>query len=178
MAETTFLARPYARAVFELAQAGNALGKWSEQLMFLAAAAHTPEMQAIIESPRLSKEQQLDLFKKACDGNVDAQGQNLLTVLVENDRLELLPEIAAIYEHMKNEAEGSVEATLISALPLDDAQQAAVVKALKARLGREVRLVCEVDESLMGGAVIHAGDLVIDGSVKGRLEKMRTALGH
>lgn len=178
MSEITTAARPYARAVFETAQQKGDLGAWSKQLAFMAAVAHNAEMRAVLDSPRLTKEQRADLFNQVCKGQVSEGGKNLVRLLAENDRLAALPEIAALYELHRAEAEGSVEALVTSAFALTDAQQAALSASLKKRLGRDVRLVCETDEALLGGAVIRVGDMVIDGSIRGRLERIATSLSR
>jgi F-type H+-transporting ATPase subunit delta len=178
MSETTTVARPYARAVFELAQAAGALPAWSEQLQLLGAVALDPQVSDLIESPKLTRQQRAETIARIAEGRIDAAAKNLLSLLAENDRLAALPDIAALYELFRAEAEGSVEARVTSAFPLDQKEQDAIATGLKRRLGREVRLVCDTDESLLGGALIHVGDLVIDGTVRGRLERMSATLGR
>lgn len=178
MSELTTLARPYAKAVFEVAREAGDLARWSDQLGFMAAVVHDPTMKAFLDSPKLTREAAAETVIGVCEGRIDDQGKNFVRLLAENGRLTLLPEIAAIYEVMRAEAEGKVEARVISAQPVSDAQKSAIAQSLAKRLGREVELVCEVDESLIGGAVIRAGDLVIDGSVRGRLERMAANLSR
>lgn len=174
MAELSTLARPYAEAVFRLAKEKNALGEWSGRLATLAAIVSDAQMQAVIADPNTSAARAAELIGSIAD--TGEGGKSLLKVLAANDRLSLLPEIAAQYEVLKDEAEGVLEATIVSALEMNDAQKADVVAALKAKFGRDVQATVEVDESLIGGAVITVGDQVIDGSVKGRLQKMAAAL--
>ncbi len=174
MAELSTLARPYAEAVFRLAKEKSALAGWSERLATLAAIVSDPQMQAVIADPNTSAARAAELI--GAIAGADEAGQNLLAVLAGNDRLTLLPEIAAQYEVLKAEAEGVLEATIVSAQTMSDAQKAELMAALKARFGRDVEATVQVDESLIGGAVITVGDQVIDGSVKGRLQKMAAAL--
>ena len=174
MAELSTLARPYAEAVFRLAQEKNALGEWSGRLATLAAIVSDGQMQAVIADPNTSAARAAELIGSIAD--TGEAGKSLLAVLAANDRLTLLPEIATQYEVLKAEAEGVLEATIVSALEMSDAQKADVMSALKAKFGRDVQATVEVDASLIGGAVITVGDQVIDGSVKGRLQKMAAAL--
>ncbi|MDD3518056.1 MAG: F0F1 ATP synthase subunit delta [Chromatiales bacterium] len=172
MSELITAARPYARAAFEVARDGGNLDAWSAQLAFMAVVASDPAMCALLDNPRLTQERTAEMFAEVCAGNVDRQGGNFIRLLAENDRLSLLPHIALLFEEMRAREQGKVEASVVSAQPLAQAQLDAIVARLKARFGREVELVCETDEGLIGGAVIRAGDLVIDGSVRGRLEKL------
>ena len=176
MAEKTTIARPYAEAVFKLAQQQGQLKEWSDRLQLCAAIASNPEMSALIGNPKISNRQMADLFGELCGDRLDERGKNFIATLIENDRLGLLPEIAGLYEQARADAEGVVSAEVVSALPLSDAQQKKIAASLKKRLGRDVALECSVDESLLGGAVIRAGDLVIDGSARGQVERLSNAL--
>ena len=178
MSELSTLARPYASAVFELAKEQKDFDRWSNMLAFMAAVAHDGEMRRVLDSPRLSEEQAAEMFIAVCEERIDDDGRNFVRLLAENRRLQLLPEITARYEFMRHEAEGKIDAEVVSAQELDKAKLEAIAKALKARLGREVNLTAHIDEGLLGGAVIRAGDLVIDGSIQGRLNKLSTALSH
>jgi len=178
MAEKQTLARPYAEAVFELAKGQNRLKNWSDMLGFIAAVAADERMMRIAGDPRVDRAGFLDLFLGVCEQRVDEQGANFVRLLVDNRRLALLPEIVAQYEALKAEAEARVEATVISAFPLEAAQLGSLGAALKRRLGREVNLTAQVDQALLGGVVIRAGDLVIDGSVRGRLADLASHLSH
>ncbi|MEM7207765.1 MAG: F0F1 ATP synthase subunit delta [Pseudomonadota bacterium] len=177
MSDLTTAARPYARAVFEMARDSGDYAAWSAQLALLAGVATDAEMAARLDAPALSNEQRADMIIKVCGEHVTPGGCNLLNVIAENGRLSLLVEIAALYETYRSEAEGVTEATVVSAQALDEEQKASIVAALSKRLGGEVTLNCETDASLMGGAIVRAGDLVIDGTVKGRLERMAQQLG-
>lgn len=176
MSELTTAARPYARAAFELAQENKAFDKWSEMLEFMAAVAHDPNMIAVLDSPRVTSEQGAELLISVCEERIDQQGKNFIKLLAENDRFVLLPEVAALYEFYRAEAEGKVDAEVVSAQEVSEGQLAAIAKALKTRLGRDINLTSRIDEKLLGGAVIYAGDLVIDGSVRGKLDKLSTVL--
>ncbi len=178
MSEITTTARPYAKAVFEMAQAKGDYERWSNQLAFLAAVAEDDAMAERLDNPRLTRESLAELVCAIGEGQLDEDGRNLVRLLAENRRLRLLPAIAPLYEELRNEAEGTIGARVTAAQPVSDAQQKAIADALKKRLGRDVELECDVDEALIGGAVIRAGDQVIDGSVTGRLQQMASTLRH
>ncbi|MEK6749536.1 MAG: F0F1 ATP synthase subunit delta [Pseudomonadota bacterium] len=176
MAENTTLARPYAWAVFELAQAAKKLQPWSETLDFAAAVAIDPQVARLIGNPRTTKAKLIELFTAVC--KLDAQGVNLIKVLVENRRLGVLPEIAEIYAQLRAEAERTVIAEVVTAFALDAAQEKSLVATLKQKLNREVSLQSRVDPELMGGAIIRVGDRVIDGSLSGRLNQLANELAR
>ncbi len=178
MSELSTVARPYASAAFELAKEQKDFDRWSKMLAFMAAVAHDGEMRRVLDSPRLSEEQAAEMFTAVCEEQIDDDGRNFVRLLAENRRLPLLPEITALYEFMRREAEGKIDAEVVSAQELDKTKLDAIAKALKVRLGREVNLTARTDEALLGGAIIRAGDLVIDGSIRGRLNKLSTALSH
>lgn len=178
MAETTTIARPYAQAAFELARAENALPRWSEMLTFVAAVVKDSRVAALLNSPRVSRAQLADLVISVAGERLNAQGGNFIRLLAENRRLDVLAEIAALYQALRAAAEGVLEAEMIAAQPVSDAQRAQVIAALKARLQRDVHLAVRTDASLLGGAIIRAGDLVIDGSARGKLAKLAAALNH
>lgn len=178
MSELTTAARPYARAAFDVAKANSEQQKWTEMLTFMAAVAHDPTMRAVLDSPRLSQQQAADLFISVCEEQINARGKNFIKLLAENDRLTLLPEIAALYQHYRADAEGTVDAEVISASDINESQLNNIAASLTQRLGKKVRLTSRIDETLIGGAIVRAGDLVIDGSVRGRLNKLSTALTH
>jgi F-type H+-transporting ATPase subunit delta len=173
----TTVARPYAEAVFELARETGRLAEWSETLQFLADAMREPELAAFVTDPKLTAAQRAEVMLDVGKGRLDAEGQNLVKTLVENDRLVVLPEIAALYETRKREAEGQTKVVVSSALPLDAAVLDELAAALKAKLGQQVEITTEEDPSLIGGVLIRAGDTVIDGSVRGRLYQLANELG-
>ena len=172
------LARPYARAVFELASGNGQLKEWSDRLAIMAAVVSNDTMKTLLSNPRLSKNEAGALVIRACGEDIGDDAVNLLNMLAENDRLSQLPMISALYNRFRDEAEGTVEAEVISAMPLSETQKSAIADALKQRLGRDVQLNCSVNEDLVGGAVIRAGDLVIDGSAVEHLRQLSSALVH
>lgn len=178
MSELSTAARPYAKAVFELARDNNQLPEWSEKLAFLAIVARDPTMRALLDSPTLTTEQAAQLIVDIAGDTLDTAGQNLIRLLAENKRLVVLPQIADQFEQYKREAEGKIETEVVSAAPLSEAQKNEIAQALGTRLGREISLVCTIDEELIGGAVVRAGDLVIDGSIRGRLASLANALSR
>lgn len=178
MSELTTAARPYAKAVFEMAQEVGKLSEWSAQLAAMSAVVTAEGSSALLSHPRMTKEQKADILAEIAGDAIDDSGRNLLKVLAENDRFALLPEMSAIFEQLKAEAEGAVEAEVVSAQELTDDQQQTLAAALQKRLGREVKLTTRVDSALMGGAIIRAGDLVIDGSIQSRLKEMKAALAR
>jgi F-type H+-transporting ATPase subunit delta len=178
MAETITVARPYAQAAFMYATEQQALREWSGMLGLLAGVASDASMASLIESPELTETQLADLIVDICGDRLNAKGANFVRVLAANRRLELLPEIAALFEIQRQEAEGTIKAELVSAYPATDEQQARIVESLRKRLGKEIELSCSTDAGLLGGAIIRAGDLVIDGSVRGKLERLGSALSH
>ena len=177
MAETTTVARPYARAAFEYASARKGgLKKWSGMLQLAASVSNDSAIRALLASPDHSAEEKADLFLAVCGNDCTKAGENFIRLLAENHRLGLLPEITRVFEELRAEEEKTVEAEMVSSFPVDDAQRDAIAAALSKRLNRDVVLNCKVDESLLGGAIIRAGDLVIDGSAQGKLAKLATAL--
>ena len=182
MADHSTIARPYAKALFDLASAGGKLGSWSEALNAAAAVLADPSAKRVLASPTLDEAKRADFIRamsvglKGADVLETAHGRALLALLAENGRLTMLPEIAAQFDALKAEAENKVKVTFTSATAADPKVVAQVTQALKVRLGREVELTLEVDASLIGGAIIRAEDMVIDGSVRARLEKLAHAL--
>jgi len=176
MAEKSTIARPYAEAVFQLAQSSGQLKEWSGILQTIAIIAADAEMQRIFGNTSVTKSQVADLVMDVAGKALTEQGSNLVKLLAENRRLNVMTEIAEQFEALKAEAEKTVEAEVVAASEVSQAQQAEIAAKLKARLGCEVSLKCSVDESLMGGAIIKAGDLVIDGSVSGQLNKLSVEL--
>ncbi len=172
MADLSNIARPYAQAVFELAQAAGDLAGWGDQLDLLGTIAADETMEQLLENPAFSGEQQVALITDICGDKLSADGANLVKLLVRNDRVSALPAIASLYAEKRAEAEKVVEAKVVTATAIDDGQQQSFAQALERKLGRSVKLEFSVDEDLIGGAVIRAGDWVIDGSVKAQLEQL------
>ncbi len=176
MAEISTIARPYAEAVFEIAQADGKLKQWSEMLQTIALITADPDMQALIGNTSVDKARLAELILDIAGEVMDEKGRNLVRLLAENRRLGAVEEIAAQFETLKAEAEQTIEAEIVAAKKVSPKLQKKIADSLKARLGRDVSLKCTVDESLMGGAVIKAGDMVIDGSVSAQLEKLSVEL--
>ncbi len=171
----TTLARPYARAAFESARAANALAAWAEKLEFAAIVAAHDQVRAVIGDPRLSAEQLLALFLPQGEAP-DSTFAGFLSMLAANRRLPLLPEIAELFAEFKREHDKVLRVTVRAAVALDTAQADGLKAALKRRFGRDIEMHAVVDPSVVGGAVIDAGDVVIDGSVRGRLARLTQAL--
>ena len=178
MAEFTTSARPYARAVYALATESAAVNSWSDALSLLAAVAADANMQELLDKPQLSKEQKGELMLKVVSDKLSQQQQNLVRLMAENGRLRALPEVASQFETYRAEAEGKVEAEVISAFTLTGEQEQAITATLKSKLGRDVSITTSTDESLIGGVIIKAGDTIIDGSMKSRLESLAITLGR
>jgi F-type H+-transporting ATPase subunit delta len=176
MAELTTLARPYAKAAFEVALFAESLQTWSTMLGEVAAVTAADNVIAVLSSPSLTGEQQAKIVTDLCGDEINAQMQNFIVILAENKRLGLLPEIIELFEILKANQEKTVDVDVLTAFPLADSTEQSIAKALKARLQREVNIQSEVDKSLLGGMVIRAGDLVIDGSVRGKLSKLAEAM--
>jgi F-type H+-transporting ATPase subunit delta len=176
MADKSTLARPYARAVFELARESGDYEKWSQRLAIGAAALANEQVRKLLDDPHRTPAKQVELLLDLCGEPSAPDLGNLFRTLADNGRLGVLPEIAAAYETLRDEAEGRIEVEVRSAEPLNEATRAALKRALERRLARSVELENVIDPGVIGGAVIRAGDLVIDGSVHGRLEGLATAL--
>ncbi len=178
MAEKTTIARPYAQAIFELAKQQKDLPKWSDMLALTVAVVTDPQVTGLIGNPRVKKSQLVSLVLDVCGANLTDEAKNVIRVLVENSRLKVLPEIAALYDLYRAEEESTVRAEVISAFPLSKDQETSIATALQKRLGKQVTVTSRIDASIMGGAIIRAGDMVIDGSVTGQLEKLGSALAR
>jgi F-type H+-transporting ATPase subunit delta len=176
MAEKNTIARPYAEAAFEIAHATGALKPWSEMLQALARVAADPDMEKLIDNPEVEDAVVVGLFTELCGPVLTDKGADFVRVLAENERLGVLPEIAALFDLRRAEAEKTIEAVVTSAFPLSDARLQEIASALAKRLGREVTLKTNVDESMIGGAVVRAGDVVIDASVTSQLQKLATRM--
>jgi F-type H+-transporting ATPase subunit delta len=185
MADKNTIARPYAQAVFDLAHEGNSLESWNDALAMAAALLADGQVAKFLSTPKMSDAQRLEFLtglvasaggKDSILGGGSRQGANFLKLLLEYDRIAVLPEIAAHFAALKARIENTVDVTITSAAPLSAGQQQIIVNALRERLGSNVKLATEVNEKLIGGAVIRAGDVVIDGSLRSRLESLTNAL--
>jgi F-type H+-transporting ATPase subunit delta len=175
MADMTTIARPYAKAAFDFAVERDQLDQWDQMLSFAAEVANNEQIHELLTSS-LSADKMADLFVSICGDQVDEFGQNLIKVMAENGRLEALPDVCAEFLLLKQEHEKEITVEVTSATDLSDQQKADISSKLEARLERKVQLNCSVDEALLGGVIIRAGDLVIDNSARGRLSRLSDAL--
>ena len=170
MPDKSTIARPYAKAAF--AAAGGRLSEWSGALRRAAAVVADARVAALLGNPRVTPEQLAQFICSIADPQLDEPGRNFIRVLADNHRLACLPEVAARFDQLKAEAEGTIDVEVTSAAPLTEAQRRSLASALERRLRRTVRLRCVLDPALIGGASVRAGDLVIDGSLRSRLERI------
>jgi F-type H+-transporting ATPase subunit delta len=176
MAEQRTIARPYAEAVYRLADASSKFADWSDMLANLAKVAADPSIRAAIKDPNLSSAKIAGMFLSVLAGSLSGEGENLVRVLAENGRLEVLPEIATQFETLKNEREGTLEAEIVSAFPMDPGQLQDLVARLEAKTGKHIKPHVSVDAGLIAGVRIVIGDKVIDGSARAQLATLETAL--
>jgi F-type H+-transporting ATPase subunit delta len=176
MADKTTIARPYAKAAFAEARADSMLAAWSSALHAAAAVMDDPHVHSLLGDPHVTPEQLAQLVLDIAGAGLGEHGRNFVRTLAETRRLDCLEQIAALFDAYKDEAEGIADVTVTSAVPLDERQRQTLTVALTRRLKREVRLHCATDPELLGGAVLHSGDLVIDGSVRGRLTRIANEL--
>ena len=185
MSQALTLARPYARAAYAIARDHRAAAQWSDALGFAARIAAEPRVQSLLGHPQLERSDAVALLSPPAAGNAGAPDLfsndlfgNFLAMLADNRRLPLLPEIAGLFEQLRADAERIVKARITSAAALPVAEVDSIKAALKRRFGRDVELETAIDESLIGGAVIDAGDVVIDGSLKSKLSRLQSALAQ
>ena len=176
MAEIATLARPYANAVFDIAKAEKHLEGWSRQLGFAAAAAADPTVKEVIDAPSVTNDDKAKKIVQVCGDELSQMGRKFVQVLARNKRLQLLPEISAQFEALRALEEKSLDVEIISAYELSEQEQTRLADVLSRRFEREIQMTSRVDTTLVGGVVIRAGDTVIDGSVKGKLEKLAESL--
>jgi F-type H+-transporting ATPase subunit delta len=176
MAELITIARPYAQAAFALAAENNALPAWAEMLKLASAVVSDPKVHTALDNPRLSAGDKEALFLSICGDKLNAEGRNFVRVLVQSDRIGLLPEIRQIFDSLKDDADGVARAHISSAFPVTDSELAALKAALERRFGKRIEATVDVEPELIGGATIVVGDTVIDGSVRGELQAMATHL--
>jgi F-type H+-transporting ATPase subunit delta len=176
MAELATIARPYAEAVFRLAKQANALAAWSDALNLIATVYRDPQMQAAVANPKVTPSEIERLMLAICGERIDGVARNLIQLLVHNRRLSLLTEIRALFEQLKLEDEGKLDAKISSAFPMEDTQRNHVVNLLSSRFKRKINATVIVDSNLIGGIKVEVGDKIWDASVRGRLQNMAAAL--
>jgi F-type H+-transporting ATPase subunit delta len=176
MAELTTIARPYAEAAFRLARDHDALPAWLDVLRLVGAIVADSRMAVALDNPKLTAENKEALVIAVCGDKLDSLARNFIRVLIGSDRLGVLPQIVALFEDLKNDAEGVAEATIESAFTLTDAQVAELKAALEKRFGKRIEATVTVDAALIGGARVTVGDMVLDGSVQAQLQAMATQL--
>lgn len=176
MADHASTARPYAKALFELAQESGSYQAWLAGLAQLAAVAADDSFGNLVNDPRVDRTQIAELLIDISKDALPEGGENFVHLLVQNDRLEALTDIEQQFSELVAKAQSSVNAEVLTAIALSDTQKSALEAALEKRLGLKVSLEETIDPSLLGGAIVKAGDLVIDGSARGRIEKLTTAL--
>ena len=176
MADLATLARPYANAAFDVARGSAQLSVWARFLGLMAAATAEPKLHTLIGSPSVKATRKAEIISGLCGDDVTDVVSRFVRVLAENKRLALLPNIFAQFEALRAQEEKSLDVEVVSAFEMSDAEMQALTVALKTRFDRDVRLESSVDASLLGGAIIRAGDTVIDGSIRGKMKKMTETL--
>lgn len=174
MSDLTTIARPYAKAAFEFSVEKDAVDQWSEMLSFAAEVARNEGVVSLLNKA-LAADQLAEIFVSIC-AEFDENGKNFLKVLAENGRLKALPEICEEFSILKKELDNQVDVSVVSASTLTETQLAEISKKLEQRLDRKVKLNCSVDETLLSGVIIRAGDLIIDNSTRGSLNRLSDAL--
>ena len=173
MSEPITLARPYAKAAFEFAKSESVVDQWAKDLLVAAGMAHDDQILNFFSRPDVRDDELVNLV---CGDDASESYQNFVRLLVQNDRLSLLPEVAELFQYYLERDSQSLTVDVYSAVPLSDAQKQNMTAALSKRTGKEISLQTHIDESLMGGARIHCGDLVIDGTLRGKVERMKSEL--
>ena len=178
MSSLTTLARPYAKAAFALAESEQALARWEEMLTLASEIATDETMSELLSSPHIGSAEAARLITESAGSSFDGRFGDFLRVLGTNDRLALLPEITRLFRRLREKAEKRLRVRVVSAVPLDEEQSARMREALAKRFDCEIELENEIDEAVIGGAVVYAGDEVIDGSLRGRLQQLAGSLAH
>lgn len=176
MAELITLARPYAKAAFEFARQAKDLAGWEQALQTAAAISGYPGVESLFDSPNYTSEDKADTFVEICGDAINQRQSNFIQVLAEHKRLALLPQVLELFVLYKANHEKTVDVEIYSAFAISSELEQKLVDSLKAKLDRKIELRTEVDSTLIGGALIRAGDMVIDGSARGRLAKLSEAM--
>lgn len=175
MAELATIARPYAEALYRVAKSGN-LAQWSDLVSEMAQVASLPDVQQFVNNPKLTNQQVSETFVSLLKSSVTPEAKNFIGMLVENGRLNLLPEIGRQFHALKNADAGAADAEIVSAFEMTQAQVADLVATLERKFGRKLNPTVKIDSSLIGGVRVLVGDEVLDTSVRAKLQKMHTAL--
>ena len=175
MSEFITVARPYAKAAFDFAVEHQSVDRWQDMLTFAAEVTKNEQMAELL-SGALAPETLAESFIAVCGEQLDENGQNLIRVMAENGRLNALPDVLEQFIHLRAVSEATAEVDVISAAALSEQQLAKISAAMEKRLSRKVKLNCKIDKSVMAGVIIRSGDMVIDGSVRGRLERLADVL--
>lgn len=178
MSSMATLARPYAKAAFELARDEQALSRWDDMLTLAGEMAAEESMAVLLESPHISSEEVVRIFTDTAGEVFDGRFRDFLSVLGGNGRLPLLPQISSLFSQLREEAEKRMSVKVVSAVPLDEDQTRRLKDALSRRMECEIELDNEIDIDVIGGAVVYAGDQVIDGSLRGKLEKLSVSIAN
>ena len=176
MSELATLARPYAAAVFKRAKETHATAKWSQSLAFMSAVLTNKDISVVVDNPKVNKQRLLALMFDICLGHINDENENFLKLLIHNNRLNLLTSIVKLFEAYKAEDEGYVEVEVLTAYALSKEAKHDLTATLEKTLSKKIHMNVTVDKSLIGGVLVRAGDRVIDGSIRGRLQHMQKAL--
>jgi len=176
MAELATIARPYANAVFSVAKQAGELDRWSRMLGFLSAAAADPAVRRLLEAPEVGEDQKAGQLVRICGDDLNDRAKKFVRVLAANRRLNLLAEIAELFEDLRAQEQQSLDVSVMSAFPLSAAETERLGTALARRFEKDIQMTSDVDRNLIGGVLIRAGDVVIDGSVRGKLARLRETL--
>ena len=178
MSSLATLARPYAKAAFELARDEQALARWDEMLKLASEMATEDSMATLLESPHISNEEVVKIIMDTAGEAFDGRFRDFLSVLGSNGRLPLLAQVSRLFCQFREEAEQRMSVKVVSAVPLDEDQAGRLKDALSRRMDCEIELENEIDKDVIGGAVVYAGDQVIDGSLRGKLERLSASLAN
>ena len=176
MSELATSARPYAVAVFKRAKETGSMQNWSQNLVFMSAVTSDDGISGVVDNPKIAKQSVSELLIDICQEQIDKEAENFLKLLVHNGRLLLLPTIAKLFEEYKAEYEGYLDVQVTSAYELSEEAHKSLAENLEKSLGKKINMNVAVDKSLIGGVLVRAGDQVIDGSIRGRLQHMQKTL--
>ena len=176
MAEAITIGSPYAEAVFKSAQAKKTIAAWSEMLKYAAAVSSEEHVSALISNPSVSAKQVADIFLEICKNKLSEEGRNLIMLMAENGRLDVLPQVSELFEQLKSQYDGVLDANIVSAFALNGGQLRQLIAMLEKRFKHEINAKVSVDPELIGGVKVEIGDEVLDTSVRGKLEAMAVAL--